>query len=119
MAAADYDEVFSKWKYQYATDKDGSQVRRYNGLVYTRWKKDGTFDKFVDAMDGVALFRLGYKTEDAHGRPIPKATRYFAVKKRWGRVDSQDNGWLLDKDPEGCNIIYFLDMYGQETKTAL
>ena len=92
MAAANYDEVFSKWKYEYATDKDGSQVRRYNGLVYTRWKKDGKFDKFVDAMDGVALFQTGYQKAKGYVGNVPFATMYFAMKKRYGWVNSQDNG---------------------------
>ena len=111
MAAADYDEVFSKWKYEYASDKDGSQVRRYNGLVYTRWKQDGTFDKFVDATEGVELFQAGFHRAEGYVRKVPFATMYYQTKKGMVWLSGGDGDYGMIRDQEGKNINRFVDKY--------
>jgi hypothetical protein len=113
----DYDKVFSEEVYEYATDKDKSEVRRYRGLVYTRWR-DRKFVEFVDVVNGHDLFQKGYHKEDQQFRKIPFVALYFAAKKvySWENPDAANT---KKRDPDGPIINHYIDMYTYTEKNAL
>lgn len=112
-------EVFKHWKYQYVTDQDGSQVRRYDDLVYTRWRA-GSFVEFVNAIEGVTLFQADFESKPAGCYPDrPFATLYFATKYEFRWLAGGDGDYMWVRDPDGDRINKFVDMYNDTFHYAL
>ena len=115
-------DALQKWKYErvVTNEKNGSEIRRYRELLYTKWQ-NGEFVDFEYVVEGDALFgkRTPEKMRGGVGEEMPYYTLYFDTHwvHRW--LAGGDSGEVKEVDPTGNRINVFVDNYNDESHIFL
>jgi hypothetical protein len=115
-------DALQKWKYERVVtdEKNGSEIRRYRELLYTKWQ-NGEFVDFEYVVEGDALFGKSTpeKMRGGVGEEMPYYTLYFGTHRvhRW--LAGGDSGYVREVDPKGDRINVFVDNYNDETHYIL
>lgn len=111
-------DALQKWKYErvVTNENNGSEIRRYRELLYTKWQ-NGEFVDFEYVVEGDALFGKSTpeKMRGGVGEEMPYYTLYFGTHRvhRW--LAGGDSGEVKEVDPTGNRINIYVDNYNDES----
>ena len=102
--------VLKKWGCWCVQDGAG-EIRRYGGLLYTRWR-DGVV-AFVDVAEGAAAFAGGAVKKKRGEGDVPFFTQYYQTKEVYKNLAGGDSGYetYMDHGEKAERINHYVDYY--------
>jgi hypothetical protein len=89
----------------------GDEIRRYGGLLYTRWR-GGAFVEYVDVAEGENVFAKGAEEEKRGEGRVPCYTHYYQTKEVCQNMANGDTGMVTTIDKKnGLRYNYYVDCY--------
>jgi hypothetical protein len=90
----------------------GDEIRRYGGLLYTRWG-GGAFVEYVDVAEGEAAFAGGAVTKKRGEGDVPFFTQYYQTKEVHKKMAGGDSGneTYMDYSETALRINHYVDYY--------
>jgi hypothetical protein len=94
-----------------SVENGGDEIRRYGGLLYTRWL-GGAFVEYVDVAEGTAAFAGGSVEEKRGEGRVPCYTHYYQTKEVCQNMANGDTGMVTTIDKKnGLRYNYYVDCY--------
>ena len=90
----------------------GDEIRRYGGLLYTRWG-GGAFVEYVDVAEGEAAFAGGAVTKKRGEGDVPFFTQYYQTREVHENMAGGDSGTVtyMDYSDTALRINHYVDDY--------